>query len=43
MCRGGEERVKVNEAHRERREEAPPQVVDVKGGKHQDKTFYFFH
>ena len=35
--------MKVNEAHRERREEAPPQVVDVKGGKHQGKTFYFFH
>lgn len=43
MGRGGDEGVKVNEAHRERLEEAPSQVVDVKGGKHQDKIFYFFH
>ena len=43
MGRGGGEGVKVNEAHRECLEEAPPQVVDVKGGKYQDKTFYFFH
>lgn len=35
--------MKVNEPQGELLEDAPPQVVDVKGGKHPDKTFYFFH
>ena len=42
MCRGGE-RGEGEQGQGELLEEAPAQAVDVKGGKYQDKTFYFFH